>query len=323
MYPAVPRGRRVDAVILTAAAVVLFATFAMVVVVAFILGIVSRTIPAVIFGVFGAAVLSVVAREALFRRSTRLEFTDGLLTWYNVLPRHRPRSGHVRSIRYPAKARYVSFETVDGGEARVEPHRELKQFIDSIQAASPTVTVDLASRRFLRRWVSGKPPSAVETRIRRLAEYRGVRFLFAIAVGCVILGVAAELGLTVIGAQQNAKTLRSDLAHIQLERAGYRMTAQHQIGTCAFGHDCEINQTWAWSGPNPPTAPAMCRDADQAMKSAFGQVDPNTPFPKGAACDYNTTRSSILHPGQGKRSIDLIVRPDASGDPVIGAIASY
>jgi len=52
-------------------------------------------------------------------------------------------------------------------------------------------------------------------------------------------------------------------------------------------------------------------------------VEPNTPVPTGAACDYNTTRSSILHPGQGKRSIDLIVRQGASGDPVIDAVASY
>jgi hypothetical protein len=170
--------------------------------------------------------------------------------------------------------------------------------------------------------MNGRPPSALEARIQRLAEYRGVRSLFALVVACVVLGAAAELALTLIGAQDNFKTLRSDLAHVHLEQSGYRMSSQQEVGHNCAHLGCTLTQIWVWSGQSPRTASAVCRDVDQAMKSAFGQVDPNSPIPADADCDYYTIRSSILYPGQGKRTVELIVHPGASG-PVIDATASY
>jgi hypothetical protein len=43
------------------------------------------------------------------------------------------------------------------------------------------------------------------------------------------------------------------------------------------------------------------------MTSAFSGVDSNSPAPANAACDYYTILSSLLRPGQGKRTIEAIV----------------
>ena len=44
------------------------------------------------------------------------------------------------------------------------------------------------------------------------------------------------------------------------------------------------------------------------MSSAFSDVEPNSPIPVNAACDYFTSVDSLLHPGQGERSIEAIVQ---------------
>jgi hypothetical protein len=323
VYPAASARRRLDVAVLTAAAVVLYLTFVLAGVATIVGGIVFRSVPAALFGVLWTVILVVIARINFVSTASRLEFADGVLTWRAAMPRREPRSGQLRSIRYAARDTYVSFDTADGRRARVYPRRELKQFIDNVQAASSTVRVDLQARGFRGRWMNGKPPGAIEARIRWLAQYRGVRYSFAIVVACVILGTAAELSLTLVGAQENFKTLHSDLARVHLEQRGYRMTSQQQAGHNCAHRGCTLTQTWVWSGPSSRPAAVICRDVDQAMKSAYGQVDPNSPIPADAACDYYSILGSILYPGQGKRNVELIVQPDTSGAPVIDGTASY
>jgi hypothetical protein len=323
VYPAASARRRADIAIMTVAAVVLYVTFGLAGVATIVGGIVFQSVPAALFGLLWTVILVVVARINFVSTASRLEFADGVLTWHAAVPCREPRSGQLRSVRFAARDTYVAFETADGRKARVYPRRELKQFIEKVQAASPTVRVDLVARGFRGRWMNGKRPGAIEARIRWLAQYRGVRFVFAIVVACVILGTAAELSLTLIGAQENFKTLHSDLAHVHLEQHGYRMTSQLQAGHNCAHLGCKLTQTWAWSGPSQQPAADICRDVDQAMKSAYGQVDPNSPIPANADCDYYSILGSIFYPGQGKRTVELIVHPDTSGAPVIDATASY
>lgn len=56
------------------------------------------------------------------------------------------------------------------------------------------------------------------------------------------------------------------------------------------------------------TSSAACADVYHAMISAFSGVDSNSPTPAGAACDYYAILGDLLHPGQGKRTIEAIVQ---------------
>ncbi len=62
------------------------------------------------------------------------------------------------------------------------------------------------------------------------------------------------------------------------------------------------------------------------MTSAFSGVEPDSPIPANAACDYYTTLGSLLHPGQGKRTVEAIVqtrKAHASEGFVVRLVAVY
>jgi hypothetical protein len=137
--------------------------------------------------------------------------------------------------------------------------------------------------------------------------------------------VVAEIGLTLTGPQENFQTLRSDLAKVHLP-SGYRLLTTHQAGTDCAGGRCSLTQTWAWAPSSVHTISAACTDAGNALTSAFQGVDSNSPMPASAACDYYAILGDLLHPGQGKRTVEAIVRTGQAGinvDFLIELTASY
>jgi hypothetical protein len=112
---------------------------------------------------------------------------------------------------------------------------------------------------------------------------------FIVAIPAVILMVVVlQIIPETVGGQQNFQTLRSDLAKVHL-RPGYRLTAEHKAGTDCANDDCSLTQTWTWMPAQQPSRSSACSDAFNAMNSAFSDVEPNSPIPANAACDYATT----------------------------------
>jgi hypothetical protein len=71
---------------------------------------------------------------------------------------------------------------------------------------------------------------------------------------------------------------------------------------------------------------AACTDVDHALTSAFPRVSSNSPMPPRAACDYYAILADLLHPGQGKRTVQAIVWTGDAGindDFLIELTASY
>jgi hypothetical protein len=69
-----------------------------------------------------------------------------------------------------------------------------------------------------------------------------------------------------------------------------------------------------------------CTELDNALTSAFPRVGANSPMPAGAACDYYAVLSDPLRPGQGKRTVEAMVRVGQAGindDFLIVLTASY
>lgn len=148
---------------------------------------------------------------------------------------------------------------------------------------------------------------ALQQRVRAAGNHRSFRISVSIMVSLVLLGVVAEIGLTLIGPQENLPTLRSDLAKVHFP-SGYRLVTTHQAGTDCAREPCSVTQAWAWTPSSGRTRSAACTDVYHAMVSAFPGVDSNSPVPANAACDYYAVLGDLLHPGQGKRTIEAIVR---------------
>jgi hypothetical protein len=135
---------------------------------------------------------------------------------------------------------------------------------------------------------------------------RGFRIAFSIVASVVVLAIAAELSLTMIGAQENGQTLRSDLAKVRLP-SGYHLVTTGQAGGDCTGGECSLTQTWGWAPSSGRSSSAACADIKQALASAFSGADSNTPIPANAACDYYAVIGDLFHPGQGKRTVEAIV----------------
>ena len=89
---------------------------------------------------------------------------------------------------------------------------------------------------------------------------------------------------------------------------------------------CSLTQTWAGAPNGVPSISAACTDLGKALTSAFPRVGANSPAPAGAACDYYAVVSDLLHPGQGKRTVEAMVRagqPGINDDLLIVLTASY
>jgi hypothetical protein len=140
-----------------------------------------------------------------------------------------------------------------------------------------------------------------------IARHRGLRIYLIVAGSLLLLVLVTEIIPAIIGAQKNFQTLRSDLAKVHLP-SGYRLTAEHKAGTDCAHHGCSLTQTWTWVPSSGRTRSAACHDAYHAMTSAFSGVELNSPIPANAACDYYTILGSLLHPGQGKRTVEAIVQ---------------
>lgn len=154
---------------------------------------------------------------------------------------------------------------------------------------------------------------------------RGFLIYISVAGSLLLLFMVTEIIPGTIGAQENFQTLRSDLAKVHLP-SGYRLTAEHKAGTDCAHNGCSLTQTWAWAPSSGRTRSAACHDAHHAMTSAFSGVEFNSPLPANVACDYNTLLDSPLHPGQGKRTVDAIVKNRQHNKHegfVIQLVASY
>ncbi len=154
---------------------------------------------------------------------------------------------------------------------------------------------------------------------------RGFQIVWlSVAVPLLLLAVGAEIIPTLIGAQENFHTLRSDLSQVHLP-AGYHLTAVRKAGTDCHRW-CSLTQIWKWAPGNGRAPASACADASHAMSSAFSPVDLNSPLPANVACDYYVILDSLAHPGQGKRSIDAIVQAGtarADGSSAVKLVASY
>jgi hypothetical protein len=140
-----------------------------------------------------------------------------------------------------------------------------------------------------------------------IAGHRGYRIFLIVAGSLLVLVLVTEIIPASIGAQKNFQTLRSDLAKVHLP-SGYSLTAEHRTGTHCAHHECSLIQTWTWAPSRGRTKSAACQDARHAMTSAFSGVDANSPIPANTACDYYTILESVLHPRQGKRTVEAIVK---------------
>ncbi len=324
-YPAGPAWRGPETVLLKAAASVFAASFGVLPIVLIVGGAVSRSVPGVVVGSFFAVVYGSIIWHGLHQAS-RLEFSNGLLSWQSSLPwSPRMRPGRVRAIRWPASPRsqYVRIELDDGRKLSVLPRRGLMEFINSVHDAEPAIVVDVRPGGRKSKWMNAEL-GYLQQRARAVAGHRSFRIPFSIAVSFLLLGFVAEFALLGIGAQENAQTLRSDLATVHLP-SGYRLATEHQAGTDCR-KQCSLTQTWRWGVPSSGRIKsAACHDVHHAMASAFSGVDADSPIPANAACDYYTILESLLHPGQGKRTVQAIVKTGQAPHDgfLIELIASY
>jgi len=151
-------------------------------------------------------------------------------------------------------------------------------------------------------------PLATGPARRFFAQHPRFRIIF-ICVGSAFLLIIAvtQIVPTAIGAQENFRTLRSDLAQVHLP-SGYRLTAEHRAGTDCAHNGCSLTQTWTWASTPGPTKNGACSAVYQAMTSAYSDIEPDSPIPANAACGYFATVSSFFHPGRGKRTIEAFVQ---------------
>jgi hypothetical protein len=163
--------------------------------------------------------------------------------------------------------------------------------------------------------------------VRRVfAQHPRFRIIFICAAGAFLLIIiGTQVIPTAIGAQENFRTLRSDLAQVHLP-SGYRLTAEHRAGTDCAHNGCSLTQTWTWASAAGPTKNRACSAVHQAMTSAYSDIEPDSPIPANAACEYFATVSSFFHASQGKRTIEATVqvsRAHPGNGLAIRLVASY
>ncbi len=308
-YPAGPAWRGPEAMLLKAAASVFHISFGVLAVVSIIGGVTSGSAAPVVFGILVAVVYGSITWNT-FHLASRLEFSNGRLSWRSSLPwLPRMRPGRVRAIRWPAssRSRYVRIELDDGRKLSVLPRRGLMEFINRIHDVEPAIVVDVRPGDRKSKWMNAQPAGYIRQRAQAVAGHRSFRIPFSIAVSVLLLGIVAEFVLLGIGGQENFETLRSDLASVHLP-SGYRLATEHQAGTDCAHEQCSLTQTWRWAPSSGRTKSATCSDVFHAMTSAFSGADSNSPVPANAACDYYTVLESLFHPGQGKRTVEAIVK---------------
>jgi hypothetical protein len=314
-------------VLFNAVVSVFAASFGVLGIAAVVGGVVSGSGAPVIFGVLWTVAFGYITWTYLHLAS-RLEFSAGCLWWRCSLPwTPSMRPGQIRAIRWPAssRSRYVGIELADGRKLSVLPRPGLMDFINGVRAAEPTIVVDLDPASRASGWMTAERAGYISQRVTAVSGHRSVRIAFSIAVSLLLLGVVAELSLTGIGPQENFQTLTSDLAKIHLP-SGYRLVATHQAGSDCAHKECSLTQTWSWTAGTQRASPAACSDVYRSMASAFSGVDSNAPMPASAACDYYSILGDLLHPGQGQRTIEAIVRtglPPAGHGLIVRLTASY
>jgi hypothetical protein len=123
------------------------------------------------------------------------------------------------------------------------------------------------------------------------------------AVGIFWLAIAPH-----ITEQVSFGTLRSDISQVRLPPGYVRVSSAQSGRDCArLDSNCALAEFWVWHGSTPRSASAACRDIGRAMTAVYADAEPNSPPPRGAACDYNDTIGSFLRPGLGKRDFDAFV----------------
>jgi hypothetical protein len=307
-YPASPAWRGLEKVLLSTALSLFYASFGVLGIVFIVEGVVSGGGAGVFFGVLWSVVYGFITWNSLHLAS-RLEFLGGRLSWRCSLPwSPMMRPGRVRAIRRPAspRSRYVRIELDDGRKLSVLPRPGLMEFINAVHDAEPGIVVDVAPGGRRGKWMSTDPGGYIQQRGRAVGAKRGFRIPFSIVISLVLFGFVAEIGLTLAGPQESLRTLRGDLAKMHLP-PGYRLVKQRQAGTdCTQA--CSLTQFWTWAPSSARTSSAACTDVYHAMTAAFTVADSNSPIPADAACDYYAILGDLLHPGQGKRTIEAIVR---------------
>jgi hypothetical protein len=327
VYPASPAWQGPEKVLLNAAVSVFAGGFAALGIAAIVGGAVSGNGAPVIFGILWTAALGYITRTYLHLAS-RLEFSAGRLSWRCSLPwTPAMRPGQIRAIRWPAssRSRYVGIELADGRKLSVLPRPGLMEFINGVRAADPAIVIDLDSAGRASDWMRAERAGNIGQRVAAVSGHRSLRVAFSIVVAVLVLGVVAELGMTFTGPQENFQTLRGDLAKVHLP-SGYRLTRTRHAGSDCAHAECSLTQTWSWTPGSPRTSSTACSDVYHAMASAFTVVDSNTPMPASAACDYYAILGDLLHPGQGKRTIEAIVgtgQAPAGHGYVVRLTASY
>lgn len=326
VYPATRPWRGPETVLLNTAMSAYLAAFAVPGVAALAGGVASGNAASVIFGIFWSVVYGFIVWTSLHLAS-RLEFSDGCLSWRCSLPwSPRMRPGRISAIRWPAsrRSRYVRIQLDGGRKVLVLPGPGLMEFIDAVREAAPAIVIDVRPDD-RRRWGRAKRAGYIQQRVRAAGAHRSFRIAFSVVTSLVLLGIAAEIIMTLIGAQENFQTLRGDLAKVHLP-PGYDLVTTRHAGTGCAGGQCSITQTWAWTPSSGHGSPAACADAQQALAFAFSRADSNSPVAANAACDYYAILGDLLHPGQGKRTVEAVVpacQAPATGLCIIKVTASY
>jgi hypothetical protein len=199
----------------------------------------------VVFGILVAVVYGSITWNS-FHLASRLEFSNGRLSWRSSLPwSPRMRPGRARAIRWPAspRSRYVRVELDDGRKLSVLRRRGLMEFINRVHDAEPAIVVDVRPSDRESKWMNAQPTGYIQQRAQAVVGHRSFRVPYSIAVSVLLLGVVTEFVLLGIGGQENFQTLRSDLANVRLP-SGYRLATEHQAGTDCAHKQCSLTQTW-------------------------------------------------------------------------------
>jgi hypothetical protein len=270
IYPASPAWRGPEMVLLNSVVSVFAGSFGVVGIVAVVGGLVSGSAAPVLFGIFWSVIYGFIGRTYLHLAS-RLEFADGVLAWRCSLPwSPRMRPGRVRAFRWPAssRSRYAGIELDDGRKLLVLPRPGLMEFIDGVRDADPAIVVEVRTGNRWSQRMSVEPMGYVRQRLVAAGARRRLRIYHSVLVSLVLLGVVAELSLTLIGPQENFQTLRSDLAKVHLP-SGYRLISTRQAGTDCAHEQCSLTQTWAWMPTSGRTSNAACTDVQHAMTQSW------------------------------------------------------
>jgi hypothetical protein len=307
VYPAGRPWRGPASVLFNTAVSLFTAAFAVPGIASVVVGIASASAVPVFFGVFWSLGYGLIIWRYL-RLASWLELSGGSLSWRCSLPwSPRMRPGRISAVRWPdsSRGRHVRIELDDGRKVLVQPGPGLMEFITALQQAQPAVAVEFGPGD-RRRWERAERAGRIEQDVRAILTHRGVAIPFSIVVSAVLLGVGAEVVLGVVGAQENFQTLRSDLAKVHLP-SRYHLVGTRRAGADCKAAQCSLIQTWAWAPSNGHGSSAACADVRQALATAFAAADSNSPIPANAACDYYALLGSLLHPGQGKRTVQAIV----------------